>query len=115
MKTTILVKGFEHSCLIGILDHEHNIPQRIRVSVELTLKINDPVGGLRDSLCYMDIQTVIRNLTQNHVPLVEHLANALVNHYKDNPRVACITVEILKLDVTPDAEGVGVRVTSGDL
>jgi dihydroneopterin aldolase len=115
MKTTILVRGFEVSCLIGILDHEHTTPQRIRVSVDLTLKTNTPVSVLGESLCYMDIQTVIRSLTQNHVALVEHLATAIVDHYQNHPRVACVTVEILKLDVTPHAQGVGVRVSSEDL
>ena len=115
MKTTILVRAFEVSCLIGIHTHEHTTPQRIRVSVDITLKTNDPVQTLGESLCYMDIQTVIRALTQNHIPLVEHLAAALVNHYERDPRVACITVEIFKLDAAPETQGVGVRVTSGTL
>ncbi len=115
MKTTILVRGLELSCLIGILDHEHTTPQRIRVSVDLTLKTNDPVSVLGDSLCYMDIQTVIRGLTQNHVALVEHLANAVVDHFMGDPRVASVVVEVLKLDVAPHAQGVGVRVSSEDL
>jgi dihydroneopterin aldolase len=113
MKTTILVRGLELSCLIGILDHEYTTPQRIRVSVELTLKTNDPAQVLGDSLCYMDVQNVIRSLTQTHVALVEHLANAVVNHYRGDPRVASVMVEILKLDVAPHAQGVGVRVSSG--
>ena len=113
MKTTILVRGLELSCLIGILDHEYTTPQRIRVSVELTLKSNDPAQVLGDSLCYMDVQNVIRSLTQTHVALVEHLANAVVDHYRGDPRVASVMVEILKLDVAPHAQGVGVRVSSG--
>ena len=115
MKTTILVRGFEVSCLIGILDHEHTTPQRIRVSVDLTLKTNTPVSVLGDSLCYMDIQNVIRSLTQNHVALVEHLANAVVDHFMGDPRVASVVVEVLKLDVASHAQGVGVRVSSEDL
>jgi dihydroneopterin aldolase len=113
MKTTILVQGLELSCLIGILDHEYTTHQRIRVSVELTLKTNDPAQVLGDSLCYMDVQNVIRSLTQTHVALVEHLANAVVDHYRGDPRVASVVVEILKLDVAPHAQGVGVRVSSG--
>ena len=113
MKTTILVQGLELSCLIGILDHEYTTPQRIRVSVELTLKTNDPAQVLGDSLCYMDVQNVIRSLTQTHVALVEHLANAVVNHYMAHPRVAAATVEILKLEAAPHTHGVGVRVSSG--
>jgi dihydroneopterin aldolase len=115
MKTTILVRGFDVSCLIGILDHEQTTPQRIRVSVDLTLKTKTPVSVLGDSLCYMDIQTVIRSLTQNHVALVEHLANAVVDHFMGDPRVASVVVEVLKLDVAPHAQGVGVRVSSEDL
>jgi dihydroneopterin aldolase len=115
MKTTILVRGLELSCLIGILDHEYTNPQRIRVSVELTLKTNDPAQVLGDSLCYMDVQNVIRSLTQTHVALVEHLANAVVDHYRGDPRVASVVIEVLKLDVAPHAQGVGVRVSSEDL
>ena len=113
MKTTLLVQGFEVSCLIGILAHEHLNPQRIRVSVELTLKTKDPIETLEDSLCYMAIQEFIRSQTEHHIPLVEHLANAVVNHYMAHPRVAAATVEILILEAAPHTHGVGVRVSSG--
>jgi dihydroneopterin aldolase len=115
MKTTILVNGFELSCLIGILDHEHLSPQRIRVSLEITLKTKDPIKNLDDSLCYMKIQDFVRQTTKTHIPLVEDLASTVVRHYRDDPRVDAVTVEILKLDVAPHTQGVGVRVSEGPL
>jgi FolB domain-containing protein len=115
MKTTILVNGFELSCLIGILDHEHLTPQRIRVSLEITLKTKDPIKTIDDSLCYMAIQDVVRGATKTHIPLVEDLASTVVRHYMSDPRVEAVTIEILKLDVAPNAQGVGVRVSDGPL
>jgi dihydroneopterin aldolase len=111
MKTTIIVRDFELSCCIGILEHEQKTPQRIRVNVEITVSNDKPISNLKDSFCYMQVKDFIREATKNHIKLVEDLATTIIQHYMNDEKVDAVMVEILKLDVTTDSNGVGVRIT----
>jgi len=107
---TVTVRGLVVMCSIGIRPEEQDRPQRVRVSVELTA----PAGAIfpgddrRRVINYEKIVAAIRALAAaGHIDLCEGLAERIADACFADPRVAHVRVAVEKLDVFPDAEGVG--------
>ncbi|HET8726777.1 MAG TPA: dihydroneopterin aldolase [Alphaproteobacteria bacterium] len=97
---------------IGVYEHEHAAPQRIRVSMDLAVEETGPAEDHIDRVVsYEPLVNVARNaVAAGHVKLVETLAERLAEECLADPRVRSARVRVEKLDVFPDAGSVGVEI-----
>jgi dihydroneopterin aldolase len=107
---TVTVRNLVVMCSIGIRPEEQGRPQRVRISVELTASADAPYPGdnRRRVINYEKVVGAIRTIAAaEHIDLCEGLAERIANACFADPRVAHVRVAVEKLDVFPDAEGVG--------
>jgi 7,8-dihydroneopterin aldolase/epimerase/oxygenase len=107
---TVTIRNLLVMCSIGIRPEEQNRPQRVQVSVELTAPDDAPYPGdnRRRVINYEKVVAAIRSIAAaEHIDLCEGLAERIANACFADPRVAHVRVAVEKLDVFPDAEGVG--------
>jgi dihydroneopterin aldolase len=104
----IFVRDFDLPVSIGAYLHEHTTPQQVRFNVEARIYRSDRVAeNMNDIFSYDLITDAIRMLVaQEHIALVETLAERIAASVLTHPRVATVTVRIEKLDVGPGAVGV---------
>lgn len=105
---TVTVRGLVLMCSIGIRADERQGKQRVRVSVDLTAA--DPLPGedRRRIINYEKIVAGIREVASaGHVDLCESFAERVCSICFADTRVAQVRVWVEKLDVFPDADGVG--------
>jgi dihydroneopterin aldolase len=107
---TVVVRGLVVMCSIGILPEEQHTRQRVRVSVELTAPEGVPFPGenRRRVINYEKVVAAIREIADSgHIDLCEGFAERLATACFADPRVGHVRIAVEKLDVFPDAEGVG--------
>jgi 7,8-dihydroneopterin aldolase/epimerase/oxygenase len=107
---TVIVRGLVVMCSIGILPQEQHAKQRVRVSVELTAPPGAvfPGENRRRVINYEKIVAAIRTIADSgHIDLCEGFAERLATVCFADPRVAHVRITVEKLDVFPDADGVG--------
>lgn len=109
---TVFVHDLVLSCSIGIYEHEKRQSQRVRFNAELVVAEKlDPPNNLENVFNYETLVDGIRAVaTVGHTDLVEMLAERIVALCFAQERVRAVRVKIEKLDVYPDAEGVGVAI-----
>ena len=113
--TKLFLEEFEVMVDIGIHDFEINNPQRVCISVEVLLDPNavdrsDEIGSTFD---YDFIRLEIKNLISNRrFNLQETLCRLILEKIIEQDGVTEATVTTKKLDVYPDCNGVGVKMTS---
>jgi dihydroneopterin aldolase len=113
--TKLFLEEFEVMVDIGIHDFEINNPQRVCISVEVLLDPNagdrpDEIGSTFD---YDFIRLEIKNLISNRrFNLQETLCRLILEKIIEKDGVTEATVTTKKLDVYPDCNGVGVKMTS---
>ena len=106
---TVTVRGLVLMCSIGIRADERERTQRVRVSVDLVAADPLPGGDRRRIINYEKIVAGIREVASaGHIDLCEGFAERVCTVCFADPRVAQVRVWVEKLDVFPDAEGVGV-------
>ena len=108
---TVTVRNLVVMCSIGIRPEEQDRPQRVRISVELTAAENAPYPGdnRRRVINYEKVVAALRTIAAaEHIDLCEGLAERIATSCFADPRVAHVKIAVEKLDVFPDAEGVGV-------
>ena len=97
---------------IGVHAHEEAGPQRVRVNI--VLETEDQRGGpdtLSAAVDYEALAVRLRLLVgQQHVRLVETLADRVADSCLEDRRVYKVSVRIEKLDVFHDAESAGVEI-----
>jgi dihydroneopterin aldolase len=106
----VTVRGLTLMCSIGIRRREREHKQRVRVSVDLTSTTAAAVPGedRRRIINYEKIVQAIREIAASgHIDLCEGFAERICTACFTDPRVERIRVWVEKLDVFPDAEGVG--------
>jgi len=110
----IFIRDLVLPARIGVHAHELHEAQRVRVSVELRARLEQPLRDrLKSTVCYDHICTAIRALmAQGHVQLVETLCAQVIALCFNDPRVCEASVTIEKLDVYEDAGSVGVTMTA---
>lgn len=102
-QTRILIRDFVTQARIGIYPKEHDAPQAIRVSVEITLKNYEILRDrIEDTLSYEGMVAAIRDLSKQHFELVETMAEHLAGYALSDSRVESVIVRIEKLDVYPE-------------
>jgi dihydroneopterin aldolase len=107
---TVTVRGLVVMCSIGIRPEERDRSQRVRVSVELTAPEGAvyPGDNRRRLINYEKVVAAIRAIaTAEHIDLCEGMAERIATACFADPRVGRVRVAVEKLDVFPDAEGVG--------
>jgi dihydroneopterin aldolase len=105
---TVTVRGLVLMCSIGIRAGERQRKQRVRVSVDLTAADPFPGEDRRRIINYEKVVAAIREVANSgHIDLCEGFAERVCTICFADPRVAQVRVSVEKLDVFPDAEGVG--------
>ncbi len=99
---------------IGVYQHEHAAPQRVRINVDLAVDEGDPANAV-DSLHHVVSYEVVANMVRRiagaeHIKLVETLAERIAEACLADVRVLLARVQVEKLDVFPDAVSGGVVV-----
>jgi len=105
---TVTVRGLVLMCSIGIRARERERRQRVRISVDLVAADAFPREDRRRVINYEKIVAAIREIARaGHIDLCEDLAERICTACFADPRVERVCVWVEKLDVFPDAEGVG--------
>ncbi len=105
---TVTVRGLVLICSIGIRAGERLRKQRVRVSVDLMAADPFPGEDRRRIINYEKIVAGIREVANaGHIDLCEGFAERICRVCFADPRVAQVRVWVEKLDVFPEAEGVG--------
>ena len=104
----IFVHDFVLPVRIGTYARERNKPQNVRFNVDVkVLRASHAPEDMRDVFSYDVITDAIRMIVaQEHIALVEMLAERIAAVVLTHPRVASATVRVEKLDVGPGAVGV---------
>jgi (5-formylfuran-3-yl)methyl phosphate synthase len=104
----IFVRDFDLPVSIGAYRYEHAKPQNVRFNIEARIYRADHVAeDMNDVFSYDLITDSIRIVVaQEHIALIETLAERIAALVLTHPRVASITVRIEKLDIGPGAVGV---------
>lgn len=109
----VFVRDLELGCMIGVHEHEQHGPQRILVNIDLSVRESSAEidDRLVNVVCY---ETIVRDIRQicerGHVNLVETLAEDIASACLRDIRVRKARVRVEKLDVIPEAAGVGVEI-----
>lgn len=109
----VFVRDLVMSCSVGIYDHEHQAPQRVRFNVDLGVRetVASTSEDIRDVVCYEQIVNRVRGIANDgHTNLVETLAERVAAMCLQDPRVRSARVRVEKLDVFADAAAVGVEI-----
>jgi dihydroneopterin aldolase len=105
---TVTVRGLVLMCSIGIRRREREHAQRVRVSVDLVAGEAFPGEDRRRIINYEKVVAAIREIARSgHIDLCEGFAERVCTACFADPRVERVRVWVEKLDVFPDAEGVG--------
>jgi dihydroneopterin aldolase len=104
----ILVRDFVLPIRIGAYKHEREKTQNVRFNVDVGIVRSPHVAqDMRDVFSYDVILDGIRMIVaQEHIALIETLAERIAALILAQPRVVSVTLTIEKLDVGPGAVGV---------
>jgi dihydroneopterin aldolase len=100
-------------CSIGVYQHEHDKPQRVRINVDLGVRESEASteDRIEDVVCYEQIVNRVRSIAQDgHVNLVETMAERIASICLQDPRIRSARVRVEKLDVFEDAQSVGIEI-----
>ena len=109
----VFVRDLEVMATLGIHEHEKLTPQRIIVSIDLSVREGDgPVGDdISNVVSYENIvKKVEAIIAQGHVNLVETLAELFAAACLKDKRVMAARVRIEKPDIIPNAKSVGIEI-----
>ncbi|HEY0420347.1 MAG TPA: dihydroneopterin aldolase [Acetobacteraceae bacterium] len=106
---------------IGVLPHEHDARQRIRLNIDLAVQDDGarPMSRAaaigRDELSrvvdYGALAESVRGIVADgHVRLIETLAERIAEVCMADARVESVRVRVEKLDIFPDAVSAGVEI-----
>ena len=109
----LLIGDLVVPCAIGVHEHERHSTQRVRINVRVQVAEDERALGdsIANVVSYENIVNGIRAIIAGgHINLVETLADRIVELCFANRRVRGVWVRVEKLDLYPDADGVGVEV-----
>jgi len=109
----VFVRDLILTCAIGIHAHEQDVPQRVRINLELIVRENERnlLDRIENVVDYETIVDGVRAITEeSHINLVETLAERIADLCLTDRRVARVRVSVEKLDIYAEAQSVGVEV-----
>ncbi len=107
---TVTVRGLVLLASIGIRAREREEKQHVRISVDLVARADAAFPGeeRRRVINYEKVVAAIRQIARSgHIELCEGFAERVSQACFADPRVERVRVWVEKLDVFPDADGVG--------
>ncbi|MDX2203038.1 MAG: dihydroneopterin aldolase, partial [Hyphomicrobiaceae bacterium] len=112
----VLVRDLEVVASVGVYEHEKRYEQRVVVSLEID--VEDAYDGRSDRLEQvldygLVVEKVTRLIQQEHVHLIETLAERIAELCLASPTVTKVRVRIEKPDVLPSVRSVGVEIERG--
>ena len=113
VRRCLLIRDLVVPCAIGVHEHERHGTQRVRINVRI--QVTDDERPIDDSIAnVVSYETIVDGIRAiiggGHINLVETLADRIVELCLANRRVSGVRVRVEKLDLYPDADGVGVEV-----
>ena len=109
----VFVRDLNVQALIGIHDHEKRDPQKLRISIDLTVEETDTSheDQIHNVVCYEKVVNSIKDIINSgHINLVETLAETIAARTLENKLVLAARVRIEKPDAFDDADCVGVEI-----
>ena len=107
----VFVRDLVLGANIGVYNYERKAAQPVRVNIDLTVEdtaIDDQVKNVVD---YARVIEGVRAIIgEGHINLVETLAERIAHWCLDDGRVLAARVRVEKLNVCPEAAGVGVEI-----
>ena len=110
----IFIEELELEMSIGVLDSEKKNKQRVIISAELTIIPNKDWQNdeITDVVSYADvIQTIEDTTSQEHINLVETVAERILEECMSTRNVLAMTVKVQKPDIFDNARSVGTEIT----
>jgi dihydroneopterin aldolase len=96
---------------IGVRAHEQGRRQRIRLNLDLGVVDTESTDKLESVVCYDDLIAAVRVVVgEEHVHLIETLAERIAEACFRDRRVMVARIRIEKLDLYSDAESVGIEI-----
>ena len=107
----VFIRDLVLMCSIGVYEHEHEAPQRIRVNLDLTVSESHHNDNIDNVVCYEQISNKVRDIVAgDHTNLCETLAEKIAQSALEDIRVRCARIRVEKLDVFEDIASVGVEI-----
>ena len=107
----VFVHGLDLPARIGVYATEEGRTQRIRLTIDLAVADTPGPDELARVVDYSAVVARIRAIVAaGHVRLVETLAERIADSCLADPRIFSARIRVEKLDIYPDAEGVGVEI-----
>ena len=109
----IFIRDLEMIASVGVHAHEKIKPQRIRVSIDLSVgpRPADATDTVDTVLSYENVVKAVRaTVATGHFHLIETLAEHIAADCLAHPTVALVKVKIEKPDIFPDAATVGIEI-----
>ena len=109
----VFVRDLSVQALIGIHEHEKANPQKLLISIDLTVKETDisHQDQIHNVVCYEKVVNAIKEIIRSgHINLVETLAETIAARTLENKLVLAARVRIEKPDAFADADCVGVEI-----
>jgi dihydroneopterin aldolase len=112
----LTLTGLRFDANLGVLDHEKDAPQPIRVDAELNMGSQPLLPSDDEILNVLDYRKVraiiIEDCTAVHVNLLETLIGKLCKRLMELPGVLGVRVQIAKLEIFDDCE-VAIKMETG--
>lgn len=109
----IFIRNLVLMARIGVYEFEQEKPQRIQLNISVGIPDEKGVGRdeLSRTVSYADIIDQVKEAVhQQHFHLVETLVESLAEIILQDKRIHVIRIRLEKLDIIPEAEGVGVEI-----
>lgn len=107
---TIHIRGLRLPFFIGVFAHERH--QRQAVVIDVAMEVPQAVRLAGDYVSYAGVVDYAKALSEGteHIDLVETLAEMLLAMALADARVRRARVTVLKAEIYPEAEGVGITI-----
>lgn len=107
---TIRIAGLRLPFFIGVFDAERNARQGVVIDVEMRVPAAVRLGG--SYVSYAPVVDYAAALSEGaeHIALVETLAERILGKALEDSRVIAARVSVMKTDIYPMAEGVGITI-----
>lgn len=113
---TIALSGLRLNAHLGILPHEREAAQPIRVDAELNMgsqPLLPPSDDISEVLDYrLARQAIVQTCTAGHTDLLERLTGEVAQQLQALPGVQGVRVKITKLAIFDDCE-IAIRIETG--